>query len=141
MEDDEHDEMLMVEADFEIIKKLTNKIDLLDNNLNKLINNNNIFIENMLIVKIQKDLNTENDNNNEAIQIENLKSNDKDITLEDITLNDINIDIIKNKLYNMKIEELKDICKKNKIKKYTGLNKSKLIDYIVNYKNVNKLEF
>lgn len=111
MEDDEHDEMLMVEADFEIIKKLTNKVDLLDNNLNELINNNNIFIENMLIVKTQKDLNTEN-----------------------------NIEIIKNKLYNMKLEELKDICKKNKIKKYTGLNKSNLIDYIVNYKNINKLE-
>ena len=50
MEDDEHDDMLMVEADFEIIKKLTNKVDLLDNNLNKLINNNNIFIENIIII-------------------------------------------------------------------------------------------
>ena len=116
MEDDEHDDMLMVEADFEIIKKLTNKVDLLDNNLNKLINNNNIFIENMLTVKTQKD------NNNDKNKIED------------------NIGIIKNKLYNMKLEELRDICKKNKIKKYTGLNKSKLIDYIVNYKNINKLE-
>lgn len=121
MEDDEHDEMLMVEADFEIIKKLTNKVDLLDNNLNELINNNNIFIENMLIVKTQKDLNTEN-NNNDKNKIED------------------NIEIIKNKLYNMKLEELKNICKKNKIKRYTGLNKSNLIDYIVNYKDINKLE-
>lgn len=123
MENNEYDEMLMVEADFEIIRNLTNKVDLLDKNLDNLINNNNIFIKNMLNVKKPEDLNIENDNDN----------NDDKNKIED------NIEI-KNKLYNMKLEELKNICKKNKIKKYTNLNKNNLVDYIINHKDINKLE-
>lgn len=116
MEDDEQDEMLMVDADFKIIKKLTDKTDLLCNNLDKLINNNNVFIENMLNINTNKDLNN-NDNKDKIVD---------------------NTENIKNKLYNMKLEELKDICKKNNIKKYTSFNKTKLIDYIIS-KNINNL--
>jgi len=119
MEDYENYEILMVEADYEIIRKLTNKVDLLDKNLDNLINNNNNFIENMLIMKTQEKPNTEN-----------VDKNGKEY----------NIEIIKNKLYNMKLEELKNICKNNEIKKYTGLNKNKLIDYIINYKNIDKIK-
>lgn len=120
MENNEYDEMLMVEADFEIIRNLTNKVDLLDKNLDNLINNNNIFIKNMLNVKKPEDLNIENDNNDKNKIEDNIE--------------------IKNKLYNMKLEELKNICKKNKIKKYTSLNKNNLVDYIMNHKDINKLE-
>lgn len=120
MENNEYDEMLMVEADFEIIRNLTNKVDLLDKNLDNLINNNNIFIKNMLNVKKPEDLNIENDNDDKNKIEDNIE--------------------IKKKLYNMKLEELKNICKKNKIKKYTSLNKNNLVDYIMNHKDINKLE-
>lgn len=119
MENNEYDEMLLVEADFEIIRNLANKVDLLNKNLDNLINNNNIFIKNMLNVKKPEDLNIENNNDKNKIE-DNIE--------------------IKNKLYNMKLEELKNICKKNKIKKYTNLNKKKLVDYIINHKDINKLE-
>lgn len=123
MDQDEHDEMIMVEADFEIIRKLTNKVDLLNKNLDDLINNNNRFIENMLTVETSKDLNLyENDNNDDKSKIED------------------NIKMIKNKLYSMKLEELRNICKKNEIKKYSSFNKSSLIEYIVNYNDINKLK-
>ena len=39
------------------------------------------------------------------------------------------------------IVELKNICKNNEINKYSNLNKSNLIDYIMNYKDPNKLKF
>lgn len=112
MEEYENDEMIMVEADFEIIRKLTNKIDLLDKNLDNLINNNNKFIENI-----------GDNNNDDKNEIEN------------------NLEFIKNKLHNMKLEELKNICKKNEIKKYSIYNKNNLIDYIINYKDINKIIF
>lgn len=117
MEEYHQDGMLMVEADFEIIKKLTNKVDLLDKNLDKLINNNSVFIENM-----------------EIINITNIQECDKN-KIEN------NIENIKIKLNNMKLEELKNICKNNEINKYSNLNKSNLIDYIMNYKDPNKLKF
>jgi len=120
MEEYENDEMIMVEADFEIIRKLTKKVDLLDKNMDNLINNNNKFIENMLTMDISKDSSIEDNNNNE---IEN------------------NLEFVKNKLHNMKLEELKNICKKNEIKKYSIYNKNNLIDYIINYKDINKLIF
>lgn len=115
----ENDEMMMVETDFEIIKNLSNKVDLLDNNLDKLIYNNNIFIEKMININTSKDLNIETNNNKN--EIEN------------------NIDLIKNKLNNMKLEELKNICKKNDIKKYYIYNKSDLINYIINQIDIDKL--
>lgn len=117
MEEYHQDGMIMVEADFEIIKKLTNKVDLLDKNLDKLINNNSVFIENM-----------------EIINITNIQECDKN-KIEN------NIENIKIKLNNMKLEELKNICKNNEINKYSNLNKSNLIDYIMNYKDPNKLKF
>lgn len=120
MEEYENDEMIMVEADFEIIRKLTKMVDLLDKNMDNLINNNNKFIENMLTMDISKDSSIEDNNNNE---IEN------------------NLEFVKNKLHNMKLEELKNICKKNEIKKYSIYNKNNLIDYIINYKDLNKLIF
>lgn len=115
MEDNEHDEMIMVEADFEIIKNLTNKIDLLDSNLDKLINNNNNFIKSMLNINILN-------NNDNKDKIEN------------------NIEFIKNKVHNMKLDELKTICKKNNIKKYSIYNKSNLINYVINYGDISKLK-
>lgn len=93
MENNEYDEMLLVEADFEIIRNLANKVDLLDKNLDNLINNNNIFIKNMLNVKKPEDLNIENNNDKNKIE-DNIE--------------------IKNKLYNMKLEELKIFVKKIK---------------------------
>lgn len=123
MSEYENDEMIMVEADFEIIRKLTNKIDLLDRNLDNLINNNNQFIENMLIMDTSKDSNIGNNNNYDKNEIED------------------NIEFIKNKLHNMKIDELKNICKKNEIKKYSIYNKNRLIDYIINYKDINEIIF
>lgn len=122
MEEDENDEMIMVEADFEIIRKLTNKIDLLDKNVDNLINNNNKFIENMLIMDTSK----------HSIAVDN---NEEKKEIVD------NLEFIKNKLHNMKLEELKNICKKNKIKKYSIYNKNKLIDYIINYKDINEIIF
>lgn len=123
MSEYENDEMIMVEADFEIIRKLTNKIDLLDRNLDNLINNNNKFIENMLIMDTSKNLSIGDNNNYDEKEIEN------------------NIEYIKNKLDNMKLDELKNICKKNEIKKYSIYNKNKLIDYIINYKDINEIIF
>ena len=122
MEKYENDEMIMVEADFEIIRKLTNKIDLLDKNLDNLINSNNKFIENMFIMDTLKNTNIGNNNNNDD------KNEAKN-----------NLEFLKNKLQNMKLEELKNICKKNEIKKYSIYNKNNLIDYIINYKDINKL--
>lgn len=122
MEEDENDEMIMVEADFEIIRKLTNKIDLLDKNVDNLINNNNKFIENMLIMDTSK----------HSIAVDN---NEEKKEIVD------NLEFIKNKLHNMKLEELKNICKKSKIKKYSIYNKNKLIDYIINYKDINEIIF
>jgi hypothetical protein len=123
MEEYENDEMIMVEADFEIIRKLTNKIDLLDKNLDNLINNNNRFIENMLTMDTSKDSSIGDNNNDDKNEIEN------------------NLEFVKNKLHNMKLEELKNICKKNGIKKYSIYNKNNLIDYIINYKDINKIIF
>jgi hypothetical protein len=124
MEEYEKEEMIMVEADFEIIRKLTNKIDLLDKNFDNLINNNNRFIENMLTMDISKDSSIgDNNNNDDKNEIEN------------------NLEFVKNKLHNMKLEELKNICKKNEIKKYSIYNKNNLIDYIINYKDINKIIF
>lgn len=123
MEKYENDEMIMVEADFEIIRKLTNKIDLLDKNLDNLINNNNKFIENMLTMDTSKYSSIGDNNNDDKNEIEN------------------NLEFIKNKLHNMKLEELKNICKKNEIKKYSIYNKNNLIDYIINYKDINKIIF
>lgn len=120
MEEYNQDEMIMVEADFEIIKKLTNKVDLLDKNLDKLINNNNDFIKNMEFINITNTTNTSNDLNIQEYD---------------------NIEIIKTKLYSMKLEELRNLCKNNEIKKYSNLNKSSLIDYICKYKDIVKLKF
>lgn len=120
MEEYENDEMIMVEADFEIIRKLTKKVDLLDKNLDNLINSNNKFIENMFIMDTLKNTNIGN-NNNDDNEAKN------------------NLEFLKNKLQNMKLEELKNICKKNEIKKYSIYNKNNLIDYIINYKDINKL--
>lgn len=61
---DDDDEILLFEADFEIIRNLTKKVDLLDMNLNKIISNNNIFIESMLKIN-DSDKNKEN---NEIIE-------------------------------------------------------------------------
>lgn len=122
MEEYENDEMIMVEADFEIIRKLTKKVDLLDKNLDNLINSNNKFIENMFIMDTLKNTNIGNNNNNDD------KNEAKN-----------NLEFLKNKLQNMKLEELKNICKKNEIKKYSIYNKNNLIDYIINYKDINKL--
>ncbi len=122
MEEYENDEMIMVEADFEIIRKLTKKVDLLDKNLDNLINSNNKFIENMFIMDSLKNTNIGNNNNNDD------KNESKN-----------NLEFLKNKLQNMKLEELKNICKKNEIKKYSIYNKNNLIDYIINYKDINKL--
>jgi hypothetical protein len=123
MEEYENDEMIMVEADFEIIRKLTKKVDLLDKNLDNLINNNNKFIENMLTMDTSKDSSIGDNNNDGKNKIEN------------------SLEFVKNKLHNMKLEELKNICKKNEIKKYSIYNKNNLIDYIINYKDINKLIF
>lgn len=122
MEEYENDEMIMVEADFEIIRKLTKKVDLLDKNLDNLINSNNKFIENMFIMDTLKNTNIGNNNNNDD------KNEAKN-----------NLEFLKNKLQNMKLEELKNICKKNEIKKYSIYNKNNLIDYIINYKDIKKL--
>jgi hypothetical protein len=116
MEEYDQDEMIMVEADFEIIKNLTNKVDLLDKNLYKLIINNNNFIESM-----------------EKIKTANT-SNELDIQEYD------NIEVIKTKLSGMKIDEIRKVCKNNAIKKYSNLNKSSLIDYICNNKDIVKLK-
>lgn len=121
MEEYENDEMIMVEADFEIIRKLTKKVDLLDKNLDNLINSNNKFIENMFIMDTLKNTNIGNNNNDDKNEAKN------------------NLEFLKNKLQNMKLEELKNICKKNEIKKYSIYNKNNLIDYIINYKDINKL--
>lgn len=110
---DDIDEMILVEADFEIIKKLTNKINTLDKNLEKLINNNNEFIEKMIIMEKSKTKDLEN------------KKMDNNISSD-------NIDNIKNILCNMKIQELKDICKNNYLKKYSNMKKNNLIEYIIN---------
>lgn len=120
MEEYENDEMIMVEADFEIIRKLTKKVDLLYKNLDNLINSNNKFIENMFIMDTLKNTNIGN-NNNDDNEAKN------------------NLEFLKNKLQNMKLEELKNICKKNEIKKYSIYNKNNLIDYIINYKDIKKL--
>lgn len=130
MEEYNEDEMIMVEADFEIIKKLTNKVDLLDKNLDKLINNNNDFIKNMEIINITNTTNTSNDLN--------IQEYDNDYDKNKI---EDNIEIIKTKLNSMKLSELRKICKNNEIKKYSNLNKSSLIDYIYKYKDIVKLEF
>lgn len=61
---DDNDEILLFEGDFEIIRNLTKKADLLDINLNKLISNNNIFIESMLKIN-------NSNKNKEIIEIEN----------------------------------------------------------------------
>lgn len=126
MEEYENDEMIMVEADFEIIRKLTKKVDLLDKNLDNLINSNNKFIENMFIMDTLKNTNIGNNNNN---------NNDDNEANEAKN----NLEFLKNKLQNMKLEELKNICKKNEIKKYSIYNKNNLIDYIINYKDIKKL--
>jgi archaellum biogenesis ATPase FlaH len=123
MEKYENDEMIMVEADFEIIRKLTKKVNLLDKNLDNLINSNNKFIENMLIMDTLKYSCIRDNNNDDKKEIEN------------------NLEFVKNKLHNMKLEDLKNICKKNEIKKYSIYNKNSLIDYIINYKDINKLIF
>lgn len=116
---DDMDKMILVEADFEIIKKLTNKINILDENLEKLIDNNNVFISKMIIMEKSKTKDLENVENN-------IYSN--------------NIDDIKNTLYNMKIQELKDICKNNYLKKYTNMKKNVLIEYIINNIDLNILQ-
>lgn len=107
--DEDNDEMIMVEADYEIIRKLTNKVDLLDINLNKLINNNNVFIENMLKIN-----NLENLNIHDRSNIINDKD-DKDRTVENKNIQE------KNEFSEKKIKQIKKLCKKCKkqiFKKY-----------------------
>jgi hypothetical protein len=94
---DDNDEILLFEADFEIIRNLTKKVDLLDINLNKLISNNNVFIEGMLKINEIND----SDKNKEIIEIENKCEN--------------------NEISEKNIKQIKKICKKCKkqiFKKY-----------------------
>lgn len=114
---EDKDEMILVEADFEIIKGLTNRIDKLDVNLEKIIICNNIFISNMKIIE-----------NEEKEGDYNLK-NDLDKNIETKSLNNKNI------LNKMNLSELKKICKDNNLKKYSNMKKTDLIDYIIN--NIN----
>lgn len=111
------DEMILVEADFEIIKGLTNRIDKLDVNLEKIIICNNNFISNMKIIE-----------NDEKDGDHNLKNN-LDKNIETKSHNNKNI------LNKMNLSELKRICKDNKLKKYSNMKKTDLIDYIIN--NIN----
>lgn len=113
---DDEDEMILVDADFEIIKKLTNKINILDKNLEKLIDNNKEFIEKMI--------NKENTEKTEKLN-ENIENN---------------IDNIREMLYNMKLQELKNICKDNHLKKYSNMNKNILVEYIINNIDLEKLK-
>lgn len=114
---EDKDEMILVEADFEIIKGLTNRIDKLDVNLEKIIICNNNFISNMKIIE-----------NEEKEGDYNLK-NDLDKNIETKSLNNKNI------LNKMNLSELKKICKDNNLKKYSNMKKTDLIDYIIN--NIN----
>lgn len=117
--EDDMNEMMLVEADFKIIKELTNKINILDKKLEKLIVNNDEFIEKMII--------TENPKSKKYENIENDISSDN-------TINVINI------LHDMKIQELKDICKNNYLKKYSNMNKNNLIQYIIDNIDLNILQ-
>lgn len=114
---EDKDEMILVEADFEIIKGLTNRIDKLYVNLEKIIICNNNFISNMKIIE-----------NEEKEGDYNLK-NDLDKNIETKSLNNKNI------LNKMNLSELKKICKDNNLKKYSNMKKTDLIDYIIN--NIN----
>lgn len=77
------------------------------------------------------------------LNIDNLKDSNIGSNNNDISELNNNLEFIKNKLYNMKLGELKNICKKNNIKKYSIYNKKDLIEYIINYKyiNINELAF
>lgn len=111
---DDNDEMILVEADFEIIKNLTNKIDKLDENLEKLININNEFISKMKLKEkvLDKNIETNNLNGNKNKSI----------------------------LINMNLNELKKVCKDNNLKKYSNMKKKNLIDYIINNMDLNMLK-
>lgn len=111
---DDNDEMILVEADFEIIKNLTNKIDKLDENLEKLININNEFISKMKLKEKVLDKNVETNN--------------------------LNGNKNKSILINMNLNELKKVCKDNNLKKYSNMKKKNLIDYIINNMDLNMLK-
>lgn len=114
---EDKDEMILVEADFEIIKGLTNRIDKLDVNLEKIIICNNNFISNMKIIENEEKDGEHNLKNNLDKNIETKSHNNKNI------------------LNKMNLSELKRICKDNKLKKYSNMKKTDLIDYIIN--NIN----